>query len=109
MVELRFSPLRLRLFNWHKWLGIAILALSLARLRLAPRRRLGCVPLPPGMPAWQLAAARGTHFAFYVLFLVVPLSGWLVHLRRGRSRGLARLAAAAGPHAPATSRSEKTC
>ena len=76
MVELRFSPLRLRLFNWHKWLGIAILALSLARFgwRLVTPR---LVPLPPGMPSWQLAAARGTHFAFYVLFLVVPLSGWL--------------------------------
>jgi cytochrome b561 len=76
MVELRFSPLRLRLFNWHKWLGIAILALSAARLcwRLATRRLR---PLPADMPAWQLAAARGTHFAFYALFLIVPLSGWL--------------------------------
>jgi len=76
MVELRFSPLRLRLFNWHKWLGIAILALSLARFgwRLGTRR---LVPLPSGMPAWQLAAARGTHVAFYALFLIVPLSGWL--------------------------------
>jgi cytochrome b561 len=76
MVELRFSPLRLRLYNWHKWLGIAILALSLARLgwRLVTRR---LVPLPSGMPSWQLAAARGTHFAFYALFLIVPLSGWL--------------------------------
>ena len=76
MVELRFSPLRLRLYNWHKWLGIAILALSLARSgwRLVTHR---LVPLPPGMPAWQRAAARGTHFAFYALFLIVPLSGWL--------------------------------
>jgi cytochrome b561 len=76
MVELRFSPLRLRLFNWHKWLGIAILALSLARFGwrlVAPR----LVPLPSDMPAWQLAAARGTHLAFYALFLIVPLSGWL--------------------------------
>jgi cytochrome b561 len=76
MVELRFSPLRLRLYNWHKWLGIAILALSLARLgwRLVTRR---LVPLPSGMPSWQLAAARGTHFAFYAQFLIVTLRGWL--------------------------------
>jgi hypothetical protein len=32
MVDLPFSPRRFRLFNWHKWIGIAVLLLSAARL-----------------------------------------------------------------------------
>ena len=32
MVDLPFSPQRFRFFNWHKWLGIAVLLLSAARL-----------------------------------------------------------------------------
>jgi cytochrome b561 len=76
MVELVFSPLRFRLYNWHKWVGMLVLALSAARLgwRLTLHRS---TPLPPGIPSWQLAAARGTHLAFYALFLIVPLLGWL--------------------------------
>ena len=32
MSDLPFSPSRLKLFNWHKWTGVTILALSAARL-----------------------------------------------------------------------------
>ena len=32
MADLPFSPLRLKLYNWHKWAGVVILSLSLARL-----------------------------------------------------------------------------
>lgn len=75
MVELTFSPLRIRLYNWHKWLGVAILVLSTARILW----RVGGHPPPPiksSMPAWQRSALRGTHWAFYGLFFVVPLLGW---------------------------------
>jgi len=76
MVDLRFSPLRFRLFNWHKWAGVAVLALSVARLvwRAAGHP---APALPPGVPRWQLVAYRATHLAFYGLFFVVPLLGWL--------------------------------
>jgi cytochrome b561 len=75
MVDLAFSPTRFRLYNWHKWAGMAVLALSAARLawRMAGRKP---PPLPPGIPAWQLAAYKGTHVAFYLLFFAVPLLGW---------------------------------
>jgi cytochrome b561 len=75
MVDLPFSPQRFRFFNWHKWLGIAVLMLSAARLLW---RAAGHPPPSPpsGMPGWQLAAYRGTHLAFYALFFVVPLLGW---------------------------------
>lgn len=73
MTSLPFSPRRLQLYSWHKWAGVAILALSALRLlwRLTHR--------PPGMPAaprWQQLAAHGTHLALYLLFFAVPLSGW---------------------------------
>src|SRR3982751_3572212 len=75
MVDLPLSPLRLRLFNWHKWLGIAVLALSAARMlwRATGHRP---PPLPAHTPPWQQQAYRGTHIVFYGLFFVVPLLGW---------------------------------
>jgi cytochrome b561 len=73
MHELPLSPQRLKLFNWHKWAGITILALS--ALRLAWRLWHPPPPDPP-MPAWQRAAAHGVHRALYVLFFAVPLAGW---------------------------------
>ncbi len=76
MVGLHFSPLRFRLFNWHKWAGMGVLTLSFARIAW---RAVGhpAPALPPGVPGWQLAAYRATHVAFYVLFFAVPLLGWL--------------------------------
>jgi cytochrome b561 len=76
MVDLHFSPLRFRLFNWHKWAGMAVLVLSVARLAW----RVAGHPAPPlasDVPGWQVAAYRATHLAFYGLFFVVPLAGWL--------------------------------
>ena len=73
MHELPISPQRLVLFNWHKWTGMSILALSALRLlwRLAH-------PPPPDvpMPDWQRRAAHATHRALYALFFAVPLAGW---------------------------------
>ena len=75
MVDLPLSPQRLRLYNWHKWLGIAVLALSAARLvwRAAGHPP---PPLPAHTPQWQQQAYRGTHLVFYALFFAVPLLGW---------------------------------
>ena len=73
MSDLAMSPTRLELFNWHKWAGITILALSALRLlwRLTHRP-----PADVTMPAWQLRAAHAAHIALYVLFFGVPLAGW---------------------------------
>ena len=73
MTELPISPLRLRLYNWHKWAGITILTLSAMRLlwRLTHRP-----PPDVPMPRWQQRAAHATHALLYVLFFAVPLAGW---------------------------------
>ncbi len=73
MTELPFSPARLKLYNWHKWAGVTILALSALRLlwRLTHRP-----PADAPMPAWQAKAAHATHHLLYVLFFAVPLAGW---------------------------------
>jgi cytochrome b561 len=73
MVDLPLTPLRLKLYNWHKWAGIVILGGSILRLawRLAHRP-----PAAPPMPDWQRHAARVSHGAMYALFLAVPLAGW---------------------------------
>ena len=73
MSDLAMSPMRLKLFNWHKWAGITIFALSALRLlwRLSHRP-----PADVSMPAWQQRAAHVTHIALYALFFGVPLAGW---------------------------------
>jgi cytochrome b561 len=73
MSDLPFSPQRLKLYNWHKWAGVTILALSALRLlwRLTHRP-----PADVAMPAWQRVAAHGTHHLLYLLFFAVPLVGW---------------------------------
>lgn len=62
-------------YQFHKSLGLTILALSLVRLvwRLTHK----APPLPEHMPGWEKFAARATHFFFYVIMIVMPLSGWL--------------------------------
>ena len=78
MHDLPLSPLKVKLFNWHKWAGITILALSAARLswRLAHRPPELPAAVLASMPGWQRRAHRATHAALYLLFFAVPLSGW---------------------------------
>lgn len=78
MSELELSPQKLKLYNWHKWAGVTILALSL--LRLLWRLTHQPPPLPArialAMPAWQVTLHQATHRLMYALFFIVPLAGW---------------------------------
>jgi len=59
----------------HKSVGITVLALALLRLAW----RLYSAPPPPlPMPGWQRTAAAVSHWSFYGLIIVIPLSGWLL-------------------------------
>jgi len=75
MHDLPASPLKLRLYSYHKWIGVTIFLLVVFRLlwRLTHRAPAS----PPHMPRWQRIAAAGSHLLLYVLTLIIPLSGWL--------------------------------
>lgn len=73
MTDMEVSPAKLKLYNYHKWVGITVLALALVRLGWRITHR------PPPMepvPRWQMMAANASHLLLYVLLLAVPLTGW---------------------------------
>ena len=81
MTDLSFSPFKLKVFSWHKWIGVTIL--GLVALRLITRLFKGAPPYPSTMPAWQKNAAHWTHVLLYVLMFAVPLSGYFYTLAAG--------------------------
>jgi cytochrome b561 len=81
MTDLKLSPTKLQLYAWHKWIGITLLLLAVARL--AWRLTHPAPPLPDSVPAWQRRAAHGLHGLLYVLLLAIPLSGWLMSSAKG--------------------------
>lgn len=78
MADLPFSPQRLKLYNWHKWAGVTLLALSALRLLWRVTHRPPALPpaIVKAMPGWQKLAHNATHGLLYALFFAVPLIGW---------------------------------
>ena len=75
------SPQKIKLINYHKWIGITVLGLVALRLlwRLTHRPPV----LPSTMANWERAAAHLAHFALYFLMFAVPLGGWLYSSAKG--------------------------
>ena len=69
--------------NPHKAIGISILLLTVGRIlwRLTHR--------PPALPdkitGWQAKAGQSAHILFYVLMIVMPLTGWLMIGAKGNA------------------------
>jgi cytochrome b561 len=82
MINVPLSPLKLRLYGWHKWIGITVFLTATVRIlwRLAHS-----APPPVAMPEWQRRATSVTHAALYVLMFAIPLSGWLYSSATGVS------------------------
>lgn len=78
MTDLPVSPVRMKLYNWHKWAGVSFLVLTVLRLLWRATHRPPSLPqaVTLGMPTWQLRAHDATHMLMYVLFFAVPLLGW---------------------------------
>lgn len=74
MTSLAFSPARLKLFNWHKWLGMVVLLLMLVRVLWRFTHR---PPQSIPMARWQRAASHVVHALLYALALGAPLVGWV--------------------------------
>lgn len=81
MVDLVLSPTKLKLFAYHKWIGVTIFMLVV--LRLAWRLWSPPPPLPDSMPAWEKRAAEISHRLLYLLLFAVPLSGWMMSSAKG--------------------------
>lgn len=81
MHELPFSPLRLKLYSYHKWLGVTIAAL--VAVRLVWRFGHPPPPLPDSVPRPQQLAASAVHLALYLLMVAIPLSGWVMSSAKG--------------------------
>lgn len=81
MHDLPVSPLKLKLYGYHKWLGVTIFAVAVLRLGW----RLWSPPptLPDSMPAWEKRAADISHHLLYFLLFAAPLSGWLMSSAKG--------------------------
>jgi cytochrome b561 len=80
MHELELSPVKLKLYSYHKWIGVTIFLLVVFRLFW---RLTHTPPAPVAMAAWQRRAAAGAHVALYLFTLSIPLSGWLMSSASG--------------------------
>lgn len=68
------SPAQEYVEGIHISVGLTILLLTLARILV---RLIHSPPaLPGGMAGWERVLSRISHFAFYVLMLALPFTGW---------------------------------
>ena len=68
--------LTVMVFNWHKTVGMLILALSVLRLVWKFTHK---APAPlPGVKPWEKLAAKAVHALFYIFMIGMPLVGWAI-------------------------------
>ena len=81
MTGLPFSRLKLVVYAWHKWIGLTVLALALARI--AWRFRVPPPALPVALAPWEKRLAPLGHWLLLALVLAQPVSGWLMNSAGG--------------------------
>ncbi len=81
MHGLALTPDKLKLYSYHKWIGVTVFAITLARLAF---RALHAPPvLPVSMSRWEQRAAQAAHGLLYAFLFCVPVSGWLMSSAMG--------------------------
>ncbi len=70
------KKLGFQIIQLHKSFGLTVLLLTV--LRLGMRVSAGFPPLPSHMTGLERLLARVTHYGFYALLLLIPLSGWVM-------------------------------
>ncbi len=81
MHGLSLSPDKLRLFSYHKWMGITVLLVAV--VRVAWRFTHRPPELPGNMAAWERFAAMLMHYLLYAIIFAIPLSGWIMSSATG--------------------------
>jgi cytochrome b561 len=81
MVDLPLSPDKLKLYSYHKWIGVTVFLL--VAVRLGWRLTHTPPPLPEGMSVWERRASAIVHGLLYLLMIAIPLSGWLMSSAKG--------------------------
>lgn len=78
---LPLSPHKIHLINYHKWAGLTVLWLWIARAlwRLTHRPP----ELPMALAAWERKVASATHSMLYVLMAATPVLGWWLSSAKG--------------------------
>lgn len=69
------TELRNDLLIIHRSLGLTVLAVAI--LRLGWRLGHGAPPLDAALPAWQRGLAHLVHGALYLIFFIMPISGYI--------------------------------
>ncbi|HWR78137.1 MAG TPA: cytochrome b [Thiobacillus sp.] len=81
MVDLPLSPDKLKLYSYHKWIGVTVFFLVAVRLNW--RLTHTPPPLPDSVVAWQRRASAVVHGLLYLLMIAIPVSGWLMSSAKG--------------------------
>jgi len=80
MVGLPIGSRKLKFYGWHKELGVLVLGLVLVRVSW---RLSNVLPRLDDIPRWEAIAARATHWAFYLLMGILPITGWVMSSATG--------------------------
>lgn len=67
---------KVQAFSVHKSVGLTILLLMVIRIVVAHYSKKPA--LPESMKVWEKVLARFVQYGFYILLILMPLSGWLM-------------------------------
>ncbi len=81
MTGLPFGLTKLQAYAWHKWIGLVVFLLVLARL--AWRRYSPPPPLPETITPLERRLVPIGHWSLLVLLLTQPVTGWLMSSAAG--------------------------
>ncbi len=83
MTGLPLGFTKLYAYNWHKWVGLVVLVLTIGRLLC--RWRHPPPPLPGTVVRWEAALAPIAHWVLLMLLIAMPISGWFMSSAAGVS------------------------
>ncbi len=72
--DMTLSPLKLKLYSWHKWVGMSVLFLLPLRLLF---RFVDRFDHRIELTMFEVKASAAMHGVLYLLLIAVPMFGWL--------------------------------